>query len=251
LERPFFGNDFISTDLGPGDLSGFPAVSGGIGLETGRLGQGFGIGSTQAYVRTTWGEFEERFTTAAIPATAFSAQTNFREDTFTNQTVHGTFILDRIGFNKTGRALTLKLMGGGIWARGDALHENAEFGPRVILDDDGRLTPAESAGGWINPIFFLTDTLSIRWAGGTQYFLDDDRPVISGAPVGGSAFPNPFFKVNNRQSEVSLWWTPGPFTFALSYNHTLTHFKRVSPSGGSESRENENNKIEFISFFSF
>ena len=57
--------------------------------------------------------------------------------------------------------------------------------------------------------------------------------------------------MNNRQSEVSLWWTPGPFTFALSYNHTLTHFKRVSPSGGSESRENENNKIEFISFFSF
>jgi uncharacterized membrane protein YoaK (UPF0700 family) len=26
--------------------------------------------------------------------------------------------------------------------------------------------------------------------------------------------------VNNFQSEVSLWWTPGPFTFSLGYNFT-------------------------------
>lgn len=251
VERPFFGNDFISTDLGPGDLSGFPALSGGIGLEAGRLGGEFGIGNSRIYVRTTWGEFEERFTKDAIPATAFGAQTNFREQTFTNQAVHGTFILDRIGFNQSGRAMTLKLMGGGVWSRGDALHLNAEFDRRVILDSDGQLTPAQSVGFWINPIFFLTDTLSVRWAGGLQYALDSDRPMISGAPVPGSAFPSPFFRVNNRQSEVSLWWTPGPFTFALGWNHTFTNFKRVNPLGGSEGRENENDKIEFISWFSF
>ena len=62
---------------------------------------------------------------------------------------------------------------------------------------------------------------------------------------------NNFFRVNNRQSEVSIWWTPGPFTFALSYNHTATDWRRVFTTGGSESRENENNKIEFISWFSF
>ena len=251
FERPFFGNDFVGTDLGPGDLSGFPAVSGGVGFEADRLGSDFGIGNTTLYVRTTWGEFQERFTTAAIPASAFGAQTNFRERDFTNQAVHGTLILDRIGFNKTGRAGTLKLQGGGVWARGDALHLNSEFGPRVILDDDGRLAPAQSAGGWINPMFWLTDTLSLRWAGGIQSLLDDDRPVISGAPVAGSAFPTAFFRTLNRQSEISIWWTPGPFTFSLAYNHTLTHFKRVNALGGSESRENENNKIELITWFSF
>ncbi len=254
FERPFFGNDFIGTDLGPGDLSGFPAVSGGIGLEANRLGEGFGIGSSRLYVRTTWGEAEERFSTTAVPVSNFGAQTNFSEQSFTNQAVHGAIILDRIGFNKTGRALTLKLQGGGVWARGDALHLNAEFGPRVILDADGRLTAAQSAGGWINPIFYLTDTLSIRWAGGIQHFIDDDRPVLAGAPSSGSIAANTaFFRTLNRQSEVSIWWTPGPFTFALSYNHTSTRFKHLNlpPARGSESRENENNKIEFISWFSF
>lgn len=65
------------------------------------------------------------------------------------------------------------------------------------------------------------------------------------------ALTNNFFRVNNRQSEISLWWTPGPFTFALAYNHTATVYKRVSLTGGSESQENENNKIELIAWFSF
>ena len=60
-----------------------------------------------------------------------------------------------------------------------------------------------------------------------------------------------FFRVNNRQSEVSLWWAPGPFTFALAYNHAATVWRRVPGTGGSETRENENNKIELISWFSF
>ncbi len=164
--------------------------------------------------------------------------------------MHGTVQLGGIGFNKTGRALTFQLEGGGVWSRGDALHLNSEFGRRVFLDDDGTLKPAQSAGGWINPIFYLTDTLSVRWAGATQFAMDTDRPVITGAAVSG-ANPNGFYKVNNRQSEISIWWTPGPFTFALAYNHTVTNFKRVNPAGGSESRENENNKVEFISWFSF
>lgn len=244
FERPFFGNDFVGTDLGPGDLSGYPAVSGGIGMEVGRIGSDLGIGASQLYVRTTYGEFEERFNRATTVAN-FGAQTNFDERTFSNQAVHGTLILDRIGFNKTGRARTLKLVGGGLWSRGEALHLNAEFDRRVIVGGDGRLVPARSAGGFANVIFFVTDTLSLRWAGGSQYALNERRPVATGTLTSG------FFRVNNRQSEVSLWWAPGPFTFALAYNHTATVWRRVPGTGGSETRENENNKIEFISWFSF
>lgn len=244
FERPFFGNDFIGTDLGPGDLSGYPAVSGGIGLEVGRIGSDLGIGASRFYVRTTYGEFEERFNQGTTVAN-FGTQTSFDERTFSNQAVHGTVILDRIGFNKTGRARTLKLVGGGLWSRGEARHLNAEFDRRVIVDGDGGLAPAQSAGGFANAIFFLTDTLSLRWAGGAQYALNDRRPVATGSLTSG------FFRVNNRQTEVSLWWAPGPFTFALAYNHTATVWRRVPGTGGSETRENENNKIELISWFSF
>lgn len=242
-ERPFFGSDFIATDLGPGDLSGFPALSGGVGLETGRIGEGFGVGAASVYLRTTWGEFEERFTAEGVASNA--AQTDFSERHFTNQTAWGTFTLDRVGFNKTGRAMTLQLRGGTLWTRGEAFHLNAEFDRSVIRDSDGSLTEAQSVGGFINPIFWITDTVSIRWAFGAQFGLDSDRPVVVGSLI------NDFHRVNNRQSEVSIWWTPGPFTFALAYNHTATNFRRVFPAGGSESRENENNKIEFITFFSF
>jgi hypothetical protein len=69
FERPFFGNDVIGTDLGPGDLSGYPAVSGGIGLEVGRIGSDLGIGASQFYVRTTYGGISggERATTWTRP----------------------------------------------------------------------------------------------------------------------------------------------------------------------------------------
>ncbi len=255
FERPFFDNQALggSPDLGSGAMSGFPAVSGGIGLEAGRIGRDFGVGKTAIYVRTTWGEFEERFTKGAIPpaVTTSASPLNFDERHFTNQVAQGNFILDRIGFNKTGRALTLSLWGGGVWTRGEGRITNSEFDRRVVLDRDGSLTPAQSVGGWINPMFWITDTLSIRWAGGAQYALDDDRFVVTGSGIAGAAFPASFFRVNNRQSEISLWWTPGPFTFALSYNHTATNFRQVTFPTGSESRENENNKIEFISWFSF
>ncbi len=68
--------------------------------------------------------------------------------------------------------------------------------------------------------------------------MESKRPVVTGSLIADpSGSGRQFFRVNNFQSEVSLWWTPGPFTFA-----NLT--------GGSQSRENENNKIEFVSWFS-
>ncbi len=251
FERPLFDNQALggTTDLGSGDLSGFPAVSGGIGLEIGRLGGDFGIGSTAFYVRTTWGEFQERFTRGTLTPN-FSAETNFTERNFTNQVVHGTLIFDRIGFNRTGRAMTLKLQGGGVWSRGEGRITNSEFDRRLILDTDGRLTPAQSAGVWINPMFWITDTLSLRWAGGSQWALDDDRPAITGSLIADSAGRS-FFRVNNRQSEASIWWTPGPFTFALAYNYTKTNFRSLGLTGGALNRDNENNKVEIISWWSF
>ncbi|OLB06480.1 MAG: hypothetical protein AUH14_05690 [Candidatus Rokubacteria bacterium 13_2_20CM_69_15_1] len=255
FERPLFDNGLLggTTDCGSGCLSGFPAVSGGIGLEAGRLGGDFGIGATRIYARTTWGEFKERFTQGTlIPSPNQNIETNFTERTFDNQTAAFSVTLDRIGFNKTGQALTLRLKGGGVWTRGEGRITNSEFDRRVILDGGGRLVPAQSIGGWINPQFYLTDTLSLRWAGGEQWALNGDRPAITGTLLDDpSGSGRSFFRVNNFQSEVSLWWTPGPFTFALGYNFTNTNFKSVNLTGGSESRHNENNKVEFISWWSF
>jgi hypothetical protein len=253
FERPLFDNGALggTTDCGSGCLSGFPAVSGGIGLEAGRLGGDFGIGATKIYARTTWGEFQERFTKGTFTSNP-NAETNFTQQTFDNQTAAFSVTLDQIGFNKTGRALTLRLKGGGVWTRGEGRITNSEFDRRVILDGGGHLVSAQSIGGWINPQFFLTDTLSLRWAGGEQFALNSDRPAITGtllADPSGSA--QNFFRVNNFQSEISLWWTPGPFTFALGYNFTRTNFKSVNLTGGSESRRNDNNKVEFISWWSF
>lgn len=252
-ERPLFdnqalgGGDVAARDLGSGDLSGFPALSGGIGFEAGRLGL---IGSTAFYARGTWGERRERFNVGTTTP-SLNAQTNFQDRNFTDQVVHGTLILDRIGFNETGRAMTLKLQGGAVWTRGEGRVTNSDFDRRVIVDTDGTLKSAQSVGAWVNPMFFFTDTLSLRWAGGFQTALNDDRPVVTGSLITDSAGTN-FFRVNNRQSEISLWWTPGPFTFAFGWNFTKTDFRNVNTTGtGSTSRHNENNKFEFISWWSF
>src|SRR3989442_5413525 len=252
-ERPLFDNqalgsgDVAARDLGSGDLSGFPALSGGIRFEAGRLGL---IGSTAFYARGTWGERRERFNVGTTTP-SLNAQTNFQDRNFTDQVVHGTLILDRIGFNETGRAMTLKLQGGAVWTRGEGRVTNSDFDRRVIVDTDGTLKSAQSVGAWVNPMFFVTDTLSLRWAGGFQTALDDDRPVVSGSLITDSAGTT-FFRVNNRQSEISLWGTPGPFTFAFGWNCTKTDFRNVNATGtGSTSRHNENNKFEFISWWSF
>src|SRR2546427_1526078 len=63
-ERPLFdnqalgGGDVAARDLGSGDLSGFPALSSGIGFEAGRLGL---IRADAVYGRGTWGERRGRF----------------------------------------------------------------------------------------------------------------------------------------------------------------------------------------------
>src|SRR3989449_5402283 len=258
FERPLFddqalGGTSTPTDCGSGCLSGFPAVSGGIGLEAGRLGGDFGIGATRIYARTTWGEFQERFTQGTlIPTTPANDETNFTQHTFDNQTAAFSVTLDRIGFSKTGQALTLRLKGGGVWTRGEGRITNSEFDRRGHLDDRGHLVPAQRLGGWLNPQVFLTGTQSLRCGRGEQGGVPRNRPAGDGghAPQPAGRGKN-FFRVNNFQSEVSLWWTPGPFTFALGYNFTSTTFKSVNLSGGSESRHNENNKVEFISWWSF
>ena len=253
FERPLFDNQALgdTTDCGTGCLSGFPVLSAGIGLETGRLGSDFGPALMKIYARTTWGRFQERFNTGTFTPN-LNAQTNFTQHTFDDQTTALSVTLDRVGFNKTGRELTLKLTAGGVWTRGDGQITTSQFDRRVILDSHGGLTPAQSLGGWINPQFFLTDHLSLRWAGGTQWALDSNRPAVTGSLIADpSGSGRQFFRVNNFQSEVSLWWTPGPFTFALGYNFTTTRFRSVNLTGGSQSRENENNKIELISWFSF
>src|SRR2546427_7737662 len=183
FERPLFddqalGGTSTPTDCGSGCLSGFPAVSGGIGLEAGRLGGDFGIGATRIYARTTWGEFQERFTQGTlIPTTSTNDETNFTQHTFDNQTAAFSVTLDRIGFNKTGQALTLRLKGGGVWTRGEGRITNSEFDRRVILDGGGHLVPAQSLGGWIKPPFYLTGTPRLRWAGGAPISLNNHKPA--------------------------------------------------------------------------
>src|SRR3989442_10970511 len=252
-ERPLLdnhelgGGDVAARDLGSGDLSGWPSVSAGVGLEAGRIGP---IGSTAFYARVTWGERKERFNQGTLTPN-LNAETNFQDRTFTDQVAHAAFILDRIGFNQTGRAMTLKLMGGALWTRGEGRVTNSDFDRRVIVDSDGSLKTAQSVGAWINPSFYITDTLSLRWAGGFQTALKNDRPVVTGSLITDSALTN-FFRVNNRQSEVSVWWTPGPFTFAGGWNFTKTDFRNVNATAtGSTSRENKNDKFEFISWWSF
>ena len=62
VERPYFGNSTVGKDLGPGDLSGFPAVSLGLGYATTeRLGHGFGAEKITLGARVVYGEFDEDF----------------------------------------------------------------------------------------------------------------------------------------------------------------------------------------------
>src|SRR3989441_6228310 len=70
-ERPVFDAGMLggTTDCGSGCLSGFPAVSGGIGLEAGGVGGGFGIGAPGGCARAAWGGVQEGFTPGPpIPA---------------------------------------------------------------------------------------------------------------------------------------------------------------------------------------
>src|SRR5438128_961193 len=204
----YFEMDFNQTASGSGEVKAAnnnPRLRWAIGLEAGRRGGDFGIGATRIYARATWGEFRERFNQGTLTEN-LPAQTNFTQHTFDNQTAAFSVTLDRIGFNQTGQALTLRLKGGGVWARGEGRISNSEFDRRVILDGGGHLVPAQSLGGWINPQFYLTDTLSLRWAGGEQFAVNSNMRARAGALLAdpaGATLPK-FFRVNNFQSEVSL-----------------------------------------------
>jgi hypothetical protein len=247
FERPFIGstNTVADGDLGTGDLSQWPAFSGGGGLETvNRVGDGFGIGKIEGRVRTTWGQFQERFD-AGTTNPNLNAETDFYDRTFTNQIVHGGITLDRIGFASTGRAMTFRIKAGGVWTRGDGVLTNSEYDRQVVVAPGGDLVPAESYGAFVNPIFYLTDDVNLRYAWGFQRGVATNRPVVVGDLDDG------FFRTRNDQQEVSLWWTPGPFTFGIAYNYTTTHFRSNPATGSTQRLANLNNKVELITWFSF
>ncbi len=246
-ERPFFGNDFIASDLGPGDLSGYPAFSAGLGVRSDKrvaLGERFGIGSAKIAGRATYGEFVERFEEGTLNPD-LGLQAGFDEREFQNVAAHGGFVLERIGFNPEGRALTLLPLGG------RALDQRRRPPPRrePRPPDDPLEKRAPRGGLELRRLHRARVLLPGRpepSLGRGRAGRDRRRP----AGVTGS-FDQGFFRERNLQSELSLWWTPGPFTFALAWNHTRTYYRSVDLALVRESRAGENDKIEFIAWFSF
>jgi hypothetical protein len=51
---------------------------------------------------------------------------------------------------------------------------------------------------------------------------------------------------------ASLWWTPGPFTFAIAHNFTRTNYRKIDPlTLAGFDLVNDNSKVEAIAWFSF
>ncbi|MBK6427002.1 MAG: hypothetical protein IPF82_12630 [Blastocatellia bacterium] len=246
VERPFLGNDNVGGDLGNGEAGEIPVFSLGVGYEsTSRIGDSFGIRKLRFGARFATGRFIERFEAGTFNAD-FGLQSNFDEQSFTAKAVHGGISIDDLGFNAESRARTFTFRMGGLWTNGEARYLDAGFDRRVVHRADGTLEPARSAGGFVNPMFFLTDTVSIRWAGGAQYALDPSLPVVTGS------LTNNYFRTRNWNSEISAWWTPGPFTFAIAYNFIKTNFRTVDfMTGASTDLVNSNTKFEAICWFSF
>jgi hypothetical protein len=246
VERPFFGASTVGTDLGPGDLSGLPAVSGGLGFVTSeRLGRDFGVGKVSFGARAVYGQFDEDFAGNGLnPSLAPPPALDDNYDAFA---VHGGVNLRNLGFNASGSARTFSLMIGGVWSKGDAQNLDAGFDRRTVLQVDGSLEEAQSFGGFIQPIYYFTDTFSLRAAYGQQLALDDERPAATGSFTGGD-----YVRHTNEQYELSAWFTPGPFTFALSYNHTNTVWRSVDPGTLIATEQTgRNDKGELITWFAF
>lgn len=247
IERPFFGTSTVATDLGPGDLSGFPALSLGLGsVTTERLGgQGFGVGKLGVGARVVYGQFDEDFAGNGFNP-GITPPTD-PGDGYTALAVHGGFNIQRIGFNPTGRARTMTLVMGGVYSQGDAQHLDAGFDRRTVLQADGRLEEARSVGGFLQPIYYLTEVISLRAAYGQQMALDDDRPAATGSFTGGD-----FVRHRNEQVELSAWWTPGPFTFALAWNRTDTVWRSVDPGTlAITEQKGRNDKVELATWYGF
>ena len=79
---------------------------------------------------------------------------------------------------------------------------------QALLAGHAGIALANNGGAGKATSVFLRDDFSVRWAGGGQMALRSDL-----VPVTGS-FDQGFVRDDNVSSEVSLWWTPGPFTFA-------------------------------------
>jgi hypothetical protein len=248
IERPFLGSDNVGGDLGNGEVGEIPVFSVAAGYESTerlRMGDSFGVRKLRFGARYATGRFIERFETGTLEPD-FNLQSGFDERSFTAKAIHGGISIDDLGFNPEGRARNFTLRMGGLWTNGEARYLDAGFDRRVVLASDGTLEPARSAGGFVNPMFFLTESISVRWAGGAQYALDPSLPVVTGSLTNG------YFRTRNWNSEVSAWWTPGPFTFAFAYNFIKTNFRTVDfVTGASTDLVNSNTKFEAICWFSF
>lgn len=246
IERPYFGSSTVGTDLGPGDLSGFPAVSLGLGYATSeRIGGGFGAAKVSGGLRVVYGQFDEDFAgngfNPSIPVPTDPG------DNYTALALHGGVNLQRLGFNPTGKANTVTLVIGGMWSQGDAQHLDAGFDRRTVLRADGTLDEAQSIGGFIQPIYYVTETLSLRAAYGRQVAIDDDRPAATGSFTGGD-----FVRHTNEQIELSAWWTPGPLTIAIAWNRTDTVWRSVDPGTlATSEQDGRNDKFELITWYTF
>lgn len=194
LERPVLAPFTLDPSIGQnnveaGELGGRPVVSFGTGIETGdvRIASNFGWQSLKFYTRGTWGEFKDRFSIAGCPsgaegfpgtdgktpgdtgavtlsaavAAANGLTCNDPNEAFTNWTSVGTFDIVGIGTAKKGRAGTLRLRSNGVYTQGDGTILNSSFGTRVFLKGTA-LDETRAVGGFINPMFFITDDLSRR-----------------------------------------------------------------------------------------
>lgn len=268
IERPFISTETLDGgNVGPGELGGVPVVSLGTGIETEdvRATGSFGWQKGKFYVRGSWGQFEERFGITGCPAgspgeasdtgvftslspavaAANGLTCNDPDKTFNNWAAHGGFDIIGIGMAKQGRAGTFRLKGNAVYFQGDAQFLSSSFDSRLFLDGT-TLDQAGSVGGFINPMYFITENLSLRWAGGAMFTLDAgdaNKAIVAGNPTSG------FVRDENYQSELSLWWTPGPWTLGIAWNYTNTLY--VTTDTTKETRRGQHQKIEAISWLNF
>lgn len=268
IERPFISSATLDGgNVGAGELGGVPVMSVGTGIETGdvRAGDRFGWQKAGFYVRGSWGQFDERFGITGCPAGSLGAASDTGafallspavaaangltcsnpDKSFNNWSAHGGFDIIGIGTAEKGRAGTFRLKGNAIYFRGDAQFLSSSFDSRLYLEGS-TLNQAGSVGGFINPMYFISDNVSLRWAGGAMFTLDaadSNKAIVSGNPTSG------FVRDQNYQSELSLWWTPGPWSFGIAWNYTNTLY--VTSDLLKETRRGHNQKIEAISWLNF
>jgi hypothetical protein len=272
IERPFISSEKLNNDnVGAGELGGVPVVSLGTGIETRdvRVSSSFGWQRAKFYVRGSWGQFDENFGITGCPggspgdplgkasdtgafadlslavAAANGITCSDPNKTFSNWAAQGGIDIIGLGTAKKGRAGTFRLKGNAVYFSGDAQFLSSSYDSRLFLEGT-TLNQAGSVGGFINPMYFITDKLSVRWAGGAMFALDAGhagKVVVAGNPT------SDFVRDQNYQSELSLWWTPGPWTFGIAWNYTNTLYQSVDLTEGG--RRGQNQKIEAITWLNF